>query len=123
MAKCYARTAARAAATTRCARKPSVLLETTRLQFDTKITLAHALSGDLPDPKLWAALDNLNKIRNSLAHRLADSNLQNLRRAFVRSVAQMGVERSTTQDKDDVYVGSMGYIMGVIDGMTPLPDD
>ncbi|WP_409460961.1 hypothetical protein ACK1O1_04155 [Stenotrophomonas maltophilia] len=97
--------------------KPDALLDKTRLQFDTKVKLAHALSGDLPPPILWVAIENLNRIRNSLAHRLTDANLHRLRAEFIRLVAQIGFQLDPGDDEDAAYVGSIGFLLGLLDAL------
>ncbi|MEG0192175.1 MAG: hypothetical protein RR698_03315 [Stenotrophomonas sp.] len=97
--------------------KPEVLLDKTRLQFDVKVKLAHALSGDTPPPMFWTAIDNLNKIRNSLAHRLNDNNLQNLQTEFVRLTKQVGFVPLPEDSNDDEYVGAISFLAGVFSGM------
>ncbi|WP_313142437.1 hypothetical protein [Stenotrophomonas sp.] len=97
--------------------KPEALLDKTRLQFDVKVKLAHALSGDIPPPVFWVAIENLNKIRNSLAHRLNDDNLQNLRTEFVRLGRKMGFENPPQDGDDDVYLGAILFFAGVFSGM------
>ncbi|EVT69463.1 hypothetical protein [Stenotrophomonas maltophilia] len=103
--------------------KPSALLDKTRLQFDVKVKLAHALSGDNPPPVLWTAIDNLNKIRNSLAHRLNDDNLQNLRTEFVRLAKQVGFEPIPEDDEDEAYLGAISFLAGVLSGMLMALND
>lgn len=97
--------------------KPDALLDKTRLQFDTKVKLAYALSGDDSPPILWGAIEILNKIRNSLAHRLTDANLDRLRAEFVRLVAQIGFNVVFGDDEDSAYVGSIGFLLGLLDAL------
>lgn len=100
-------------------KKPDALLAKTRLQFDLKVKLANALSDPYPGLDVWTAVDVLNKIRNSLAHRLSDENLSNLRAEFVRLVARLDYEREPFEDEDHVYLGSIAYLIGVLRGLVP----
>lgn len=103
--------------------KPHVL-NSSRLQFDLKVKLAHALSGDLPNPAVWDALRVLNKIRNSLAHRLDDQNLNNLQAEFIRQVTAAGFEHARIdQEGEEVqYFGRIAYLVGLLVGATnPAP--
>lgn len=103
-------------------KKPSVLLDKTRLQFDTKVKLANALTDDIPGYAIWPAAENLNKIRNSLAHRLTDANLDNLRRDFVKLVADLGYSQEPDDDKDQVYTGCIAFLIGMLQGMAESED-
>ncbi len=99
--------------------KPHVL-NSPRLPFDLKIKLAHALSGDFPNPAVWDALHVLNKIRNSLAHRLDDQNLNNLQAEFIRQVTAAGFEHAgIDQEGEDVqYFARITYLVGLLVGAT-----
>jgi hypothetical protein len=103
-------------------KKPDALLAKTRLQFDLKVKLADALSDPYPGLEVWTAVEVLNKIRNSLAHRLSDENLNKLRVEFVRLVARLDYEREPHEDDDRVYLGSIAYLIGVLRGLVPSQD-
>lgn len=64
-------------------------LEGARLTFDLKIKLAHAIASE-DRPEVWLALRKLNKLRNSLAHKLDDSKDQGLLEEFVQATESAG---------------------------------
>lgn len=64
-------------------------LEGERLSFDLKIKLARALTRE-DHPEVWLALRKLNKLRNSLAHKLEDSKAQGLLEEFVKATESTG---------------------------------
>lgn len=57
-----------------------------RMRFSSKIRLAEALRGAKTQPWLWEALWGANKLRNSLAHKLEDSQLESHIVSFVNLV-------------------------------------
>jgi len=49
--------------------------------------------------------------------RLTDVNLHRLRAEFIRLVAQIGFELDPDDDEDAVYVGSIGFLLSLLDAL------
>lgn len=66
-------------------RKPKVMnLE--RMGFASKVDLAEALYGDRIHEWVWKALRSVNKLRNSLAHKLEDADLPDHTQKFIEQI-------------------------------------
>ncbi|HEL3255074.1 hypothetical protein [Stenotrophomonas maltophilia] len=85
-----------------------------QVPFNLKVKLAQALSGPSWPTEVWTATLTLNKIRNSLAHRLDNSNLTGLVEEFLRLCKKAGYEpipsepRSIDQDYSQALVYRIG---------------
>jgi len=94
-------------------RKPEAM-PVARLPFELKIKLAHALSGPLPPPSMWEALNILNKLRNSLAHRIEDPRLTSLVRDFVNISEREGWLTYADGNMDDKFLYSIVHYIGFL---------
>ncbi len=89
-------------------------LKDTRLPFDLKVKLANALTGEMAPPELWTALNILNKLRNSLAHRIEDPKLANLVRDFVNSCEQTGFASYPDDPMDQKFTFAIAACIGFL---------
>ena len=65
--------------------KPEAL-DLEQMRFASKVRLAEALCGHQIHPWVWDALRGVNKLRNSLAHKLEDDELSNHTKKFIEKI-------------------------------------
>lgn len=100
----------------------SAALHGEQVQFKLKVKLAQALSDPVWPESTWTALLTLNKLRNSLAHRLENANLAVLMEEFIRLCTQAGWQPQPGDfaDLEGQYMLCIVYTMGML---APSPDE
>lgn len=85
-----------------------------QLGFNVKVRLAHAMSRGWPQ-SVWDALATLNKIRNSLAHKIEDANVRVLMQQFVTQSRQAGWDPGDDEeDLEGEYVLCIAFFVGML---------
>lgn len=100
------------------------VLKKERISFELKLKFVRAMTGDSgfeSDPP-WEALAALNKIRNSLAHKVEDPKFDGYVTEFMRLAEKAGSSADPNAPIDVRYGGALGYLMGLLAGMAMTPD-
>lgn len=93
-------------------------LKKERISFDLKLKFVRAYYGDgrFASGSPWAALAALNKVRNSLSHRVEDPNFDNYVTEFLRLTERAGSGSDPNGKTETRFGGALGWLMGFLAG-------
>ncbi|WP_419403789.1 hypothetical protein [Stenotrophomonas rhizophila] len=94
------------------------VLKKERISFDLKLKFLRAYYGDgqFAGRSPWAALAALNRIRNSLSHRVEDPKFDGYVAEFLRLSERAGSGTDPDGQLENRYGGAFGWLMGFLAG-------
>ena len=96
-----------------------------RITFDLKLKFVRAFYGDgrFSAGSPWAALAALNKVRNSLSHRVEDPNFDHYVAEFLRLTERAGSGSDPNSKTEVRFGGALGWLMGFLAGAADTAEE